>query len=538
MYGGTMGSGHTSHELWALDLDMVTWSRVDVDSGQCLSNGDRKLCGPLHSMGHTANVISNRMIVIFGHSPKYGYLNTVQMYHFGVREWSIIDTKGYPVKGGFGHSSVWDEINQKVYVYGGYVSMLSTSASITDELYSFDPQDNRWTRHASSGSFRYLHTAVASHGLMVVFGGNTHNDTSFSHGAKCFSADLMVYDIVCDRWYNAHDSIPKDFGADMARFGHSAVVSNGTMLVHGGFHGVLKNDLLAYVPGECQMFKVREDCLGSRVGVKCVWDSKKDKCEKHPPNRPKSGIETCLEGRGARNETAECASLTSCGSCVSTSFGCVWCTEESRCSWKDCSTHASRTAAGLDAGFVLGRPETSAKLGSGVGGGSGAGGSKTKAYLTRLAECQEAGLESGPKELCEEIHTCHSCMAHPGCGWETNEKIANAKCRQDTRKKSTASGNLTDDPSTYSRVSFVCLTTTYNLMHLFSSDSTSSPCKAACSDRKTCGNCTEGMCMWCKNIGMCIDRNAYLASFPYGQCMDWTTQREDCPVPSKNGTYP
>jgi hypothetical protein len=41
--------------------------------------------------------------------------------------------------------------------------------------------------------------------------------------------------------------------------------------------------------------------------------------------------------------------------------------------------------------------------------------------------------------------------------------------------------------------------------------------------------------MWCKNLDMCIDRNAYLASFPYGQCMDWTTQNDACPVPNKNG---
>ena len=52
---------------------------------------------------------------------------------------------------------------------------------------------------------------------MIVFGGNTHNDTSFSHGAKCFSADLLFYDIVCDRWYNMQDSIPKDIDADLAR---------------------------------------------------------------------------------------------------------------------------------------------------------------------------------------------------------------------------------------------------------------------------------------------------------------------------------
>ena len=44
-----------------------------------------------------------------------------------------------------------------------------------------------------------------------------------------------MYDIVCDRWHNVQDSVPKDLNADMARFGHSAVLRNGTMLIHAGF---------------------------------------------------------------------------------------------------------------------------------------------------------------------------------------------------------------------------------------------------------------------------------------------------------------
>ena len=32
-------------------------------------------------------------------------------------------------------------------------------------------------------------------GLMFVFGGNTHNDTAISHGARCFSSKFLVYDI-------------------------------------------------------------------------------------------------------------------------------------------------------------------------------------------------------------------------------------------------------------------------------------------------------------------------------------------------------
>ena len=38
--------------------------------------------------------------------------------------------------------------------------------------------------------------------VCAVFGGNTHNDTQFSQGAKCYSADFIAYDIACDRWYS------------------------------------------------------------------------------------------------------------------------------------------------------------------------------------------------------------------------------------------------------------------------------------------------------------------------------------------------
>jgi hypothetical protein len=62
----------------------------------------------------------------------------LQEYHFGSREWNIIETSGYPVKGGYGHSAVLDELTNKIYVYGGYVSSSSSAAQLTSSLYSFD----------------------------------------------------------------------------------------------------------------------------------------------------------------------------------------------------------------------------------------------------------------------------------------------------------------------------------------------------------------------------------------------------------------
>ena len=79
-----MRSGHVSRELWALDLKNFIWERVETSQGQCMASEVAKLCGPINSMGHTAHVVTNRMIVIFGHSPKYGYLDTVQECKYSV----------------------------------------------------------------------------------------------------------------------------------------------------------------------------------------------------------------------------------------------------------------------------------------------------------------------------------------------------------------------------------------------------------------------------------------------------------------------
>ena len=52
--------------------------------------------------------------------------------------------------------------------------------------------------------------------------------------------------------------------------------------------------------------------------------------------------------------------------------------------------------------------------------------------------------------------------------------------------------------------------------------------KRPCAEHSSCSSCTQSNCMWCSNLALCIDTNAYVASFPYGQCMDWTTKQDKC----------
>ena len=80
-------------------------------------------------------------------------------------------------------------------------------------------------------------------------------------------------------------------------------------------------------------------------------------------------------------------------------------------------------------------------------GQSPASAGKDPGRFHRLEECEKAGLESGPREWCEELHTCHSCTAHQGCRWES-EKVG--KCRQSAKSAAqvapSAGGSVDEEP--------------------------------------------------------------------------------------------
>ncbi|KAL1137929.1 hypothetical protein AAG570_009624, partial [Ranatra chinensis] len=423
MYGGVKAGGIVCNELWAFDVSAKSWENITVRAEPC---NVTSLCGPLKSAGHTATLVTNsrnveRMIVIFGHSPIYGYLNSVQEYHFGTREWSIVKTSGFPVKAGYGHSSAWDPLTQRIYVYGGYISETPATPLLSNRLYAYDPDAHIWTLLSAAPSARYLHTATFLNGLMLVFGGNTHNDTAASKGAKCYSSDFLAYDVACDSWSSI--PVPSALAADTSRFGHSAVIFNHSLYIYGGFDGQMLNDMLN---GSCESLTTRTSCLNTWPGVKCMWDRKEAKCVSASAI-PKAILMTpdiidlyenyfirCPEERrsSVTANIVACSQLSDCVSCVHTSLGCGWCNENTMCTHEAvCKKHIPNTQA-----------------------------------------------------------------------FTTSREVATNVCAK------------------------------------------------SCSELRTCLNCTQQECIWCHNEERCVDKTAYTASFPYGQCREWSTQQPRCRV--------
>lgn len=84
---------------------------------------------------------------------------------------------------------------------------------------------------------------------MLVFGGNTHNDTSMSHGAKCFSSDFMAYDI--GEFLQKQSESPKPLAVP----GSCPQFGSGRWLMVGALSQLLQS---GGAPGLAAEFQARE----------------------------------------------------------------------------------------------------------------------------------------------------------------------------------------------------------------------------------------------------------------------------------------
>ncbi|XP_035760661.1 attractin-like protein 1 [Neolamprologus brichardi] len=375
MFGGKLEAGpaNVTDEMWVFNVPRRTWSlRKPVPPP------------PYALEGHAAHVVELAngepvMLIIFGYSPIYSYINKVQEYNIRSNSWQVVSSGGAVVQGGYGHSSVYDEASGCVFVHGGYKALNNNKYGLVDHMYRYHVHTRTWLILKESGLARYLHSAVLLSGTMLVFGGNTHNDTSLSNGAKCFSADFLAYDIACDEW----TVLPRPgLHRDINRFGHSAVVSNGSMYIFGGFSGMLLNDVLAYTPPSCQAFSSPGLCAAAEPGVRCHWV--KSRCVPWKPKpldhifpapfcpaRPGSP-----QSQSARPCKTPCALRTSCANCTSQAMECMWCGSTQRC--VDSSA------------YVISFP---------------------------YGQCLEWQTQDCTAQNCSGLRTCAECLERVECGW-------------------------------------------------------------------------------------------------------------------------
>ncbi|KAB0383208.1 hypothetical protein FD755_005125, partial [Muntiacus reevesi] len=319
--------------------------------------------------------------------------------------WLVPETKGAIVQGGYGHTSVYDEITKSIYVHGGYKALPGNKYGLVDDLYK---------------CYRYADCASCT--------ANT-NGCQWCDDKKCIS-----------------------------------LTSNCSMSV--------KNYTKCHVRNE-QICNKLTSCKSCSLNLNCQWDQRQQECQALPAHLCGEGWihvgDACLRINSSRenydNAKLYCYNLSGNLASLTTSKEVEFVLDEiqkytqqkvspwvglrkiniSYWGWEDMSPFTNTTLQ-----WLPGEPNDSGFC----------------AYLERAAV---AGLKANPCTSMADGLVCEKPVVSPN---------------QNAR-----------------------------------------PCKKPCSLRTSCSNCTSnGMeCMWCSSTKRCVDSNAYIISFPYGQCLEWQT---------------
>ncbi|XP_072325193.1 multiple epidermal growth factor-like domains protein 8 isoform X2 [Scyliorhinus torazame] len=252
--GGLTNTGVAS-DFWLFDMTKHEWTE-----------GQSEILVPV--AGHTLTQCQNsKLLLIGGYSPQNGFNNKLLGYKIDSAAWSISQPTGTAPTGLYGHSTVYHQATDALYVFGGYRFYLE-NVSASPELYCLYLPNLTWSVLAPSYGrkpfSRFFHIASLFRDTMIVVGGRTEQED--------FSADILFYQINCNTWITPNNTGSTVLGEPMkGSIAHAAARLKNKLYISAGYGGVMLGSMVALsIPLDpCLIFTSPGACNSSSSN--CVW---------------------------------------------------------------------------------------------------------------------------------------------------------------------------------------------------------------------------------------------------------------------------
>ncbi|GFW79513.1 multiple epidermal growth factor-like domains protein 8 [Trichonephila clavipes] len=301
--------------------------------------------GNLALAGSTLTPVSeNRIVLIGGFSPAYGFFEKVMEFDIEDKQWHFINCTGAQPLGIYGHSSVYHAGTESVYVFGG-VTYGTDRVAPSNSLYTFHypssqwfrlPPDKKVNKLQTRPSPRYFHTAIVTDYFMMVLGGRgtSSADDSVRPFAYMFSCNLWIP--LTDEAIEVAGKWPEPF------VGGAAATANGEFFFYGGVEGELHRLIL---PADiCLLFTTNRVACMQQTGCAfcslsgnggnqtfCFSQDKHSQSQCYNP-KEQSRFHQAVHCNAEWIEKRDCHQYTSCTDCVASwpAFktarqACQWC---------------------------------------------------------------------------------------------------------------------------------------------------------------------------------------------------------------------
>uniref|UniRef100_A0AAR2K5K4 Multiple EGF-like-domains 8 n=1 Tax=Pygocentrus nattereri TaxID=42514 RepID=A0AAR2K5K4_PYGNA len=461
--GGVTQKGVAS-DTWSLNLSSLVWSKYESS-----------VLPPV--AGHTLTVRrSLSVLLIGGYSPENGFNHHLLEFNPETGNWTIAPHTGTPPTGLYGHSAVYHEQTDAVYVFGGYRFHVE-AVEPSGELYSLYYPNLTWSLLVPSRGnkplSRFFHAAALLKDTMVIVGGRT--------GAEDYSNSVYLYQINCNTWIQPVSSVGEPVNRTIAL---AMAGWGGRLFLSGGFNGVMLGRLLTLsLPSDpCVLLPSPEACNGSTGS--CVW------CRGTCASSDTAERLGCPVGQSPCSPTPrfpdQCRRLKTCSECLA----------------RHPRTFISPAQPALQCKWCTNCPE-GACISSSV--------SCTSEHDCRINQ-REIFLSSNCTETSCEASDCPKCSASGKCMWTRQFKRTG-----ETRR--ILSVNPTYDWTCFS----------YALLNVSPMQVESSPpmpCPEPCNQIKTCSQCLSSRgsdggwqhCVWSMALQQCMSPSFVPLRCEAGQC--------------------